>query len=143
MHKITVQNALTTSLSVPRVSDLKQWAKTALLNRSPKGEVTIRVVEKNEIQQLNATYRHKDKPTNVLSFPYEPPLIGDIVICAAVVKEEALLQNKQENAHWAHMVVHGILHLLGYDHENDADAERMESEEVKILTELGFPNPYK
>ncbi|OZB41718.1 MAG: rRNA maturation RNase YbeY, partial [Alishewanella sp. 34-51-39] len=101
-----------------------------------------------ESQQLNLQYRGKDKATNVLSFPFqcppgiELPLLGDLVICAGVVRAEAAEQNKPLAAHWAHMVVHGCLHLLGFDHINDADAEQMEAEEIQILQQLGISNPY-
>ena len=99
--------------------------------------------------ELNSQYRHKAYPTNVLSFPFdmpdieETPFLGDIVICASVVNEEAIEQNKLPEAHWAHMVVHGTLHLLGYDHETEADANIMEPEETHILHRLGFANPYQ
>src|SRR5690606_500913 len=111
-------------------------------------ELSIRIVDRDEIQALNAQYRHKNTPTNVLSFPCElppavdVPLLGDIVICAQVVQEEAAAQHKAELSHWAHMVVHGTLHLLGYDHMDDAEANEMESLEIEILNTLGFANPY-
>ena len=110
--------------------------------------MTVRIVDETESQQLNFDYREKDKPTNVLSFPFqcppgiELPLLGDLVICAGVVAQEATEQNKSLDAHWAHMVVHGSLHLLGFDHINDDDAAQMEAEEVTILQQLGFTNPY-
>ena len=102
-----------------------------------------------ESQQLNSQYRQKDKPTNVLSFPFEVPegielnLLGDLVVCASVVEQEAKEQNKVLFHHWAHMIVHGCLHLLGYDHINDADADEMEALEVKILAKLAISNPYE
>ena len=108
----------------------------------------MRIVDEAESQQLNFDYREKDKPTNVLSFPFqcppgiELPLLGDLVICAQVVAREAAEQQKTVTAHWAHMVVHGCLHLLGFDHINDEDAAEMEAEEIQILQELGFANPY-
>ncbi|KZZ19879.1 rRNA maturation RNase YbeY, partial [Oleiphilus sp. HI0080] len=111
-------------------------------------ELTIRVVDTPEIQELNANYRDKDKPTNVLSFPFEAPehieldLLGDLIICAQVVNAEAKEQNKDEKSHWAHMTVHGVLHLLGYDHIDDIEADEMEGLEIKILHELGYANPY-
>lgn len=149
-YHIAVQNAASSS-SIPSAKELKQWAKAVLQKKMPRAEITLRIVEKDEMRQLNHTYRHKDKPTNVLSFPFEVPkgveldipVLGDIVICADVVKEEALEQGKSEKAHWAHMLVHGILHLLGYDHEDNHDAEIMESEEIVILHSLGFLNPYE
>ncbi|MCU4675428.1 rRNA maturation RNase YbeY [Catenovulum sp. 2E275] len=135
---------------VPALAEFIRWAQAALVERgdSPT-ELSIRVVELAESQSLNHEYRGKDKPTNVLSFPFENPpgltlpLIGDLVICADVVKQEAAEQNKPEIAHWAHMVVHGCLHLLGYDHIEDDEAEIMESMETRILLQLGFDDPYK
>lgn len=112
-------------------------------------ELTIRIVDEAESAELNETYRHKSGPTNVLSFPFECPpevemnLLGDLVICAPVVQREAREQGKQEQAHWAHMVVHGTLHLLGYDHLQQDEAEAMESREISIMDVLGFTNPYR
>jgi probable rRNA maturation factor len=127
---------------------IREWAEAALHGRRDKAELTVRIVTRDEIRQLNNTYRHKDKPTNVLSFPFETPpgvdlpLLGDVVICAAVVVQEAREQGKSLMDHWAHMVVHGVLHLLGYDHITDAEAEEMESLEVEILQQMGIDNPY-
>ncbi|RRQ20265.1 rRNA maturation RNase YbeY [Guyparkeria sp. SCN-R1] len=119
------------------------------------GEVTVRYVEPGESRQLNARFRHKDRPTNVLSFPAvddpahlmvlpgsELPYLGDLVICADVVESEAKEQGKTRREHHAHMVVHGILHLLGYDHLTDGEAEQMESIEIRVLASLGYPDPY-
>ncbi len=150
MYDITVQRVVA-GPSLPTTAKLKLWATTALTNKIPAAELTIRIVDKAEITTLNSTYRHKHTPTNVLSFPFDMPeecadecfTLGDIIICADVIFEEALLQQKTLEAHWAHMVVHGILHLLGYDHENETDAEKMESEEINILRKLGFSNPYQ
>lgn len=111
-------------------------------------EVTIRIVDEAEMTELNETYRHKSGPTNVLSFPFDAPielevkLLGDIVICASVVNKEAKAQGKSSDAHWAHMVVHGILHLQGYDHIEDDEAEVMEALEINLLQQLGYTNPY-
>lgn len=133
---------------LPSAPQLQQWLEAAILPFQTDAEVTVRIVDNSESQQLNHTYRGKDKPTNVLSFPFqcppgiELPLLGDLVICAPVVQQEALQQGKSLTAHWAHMVVHGSLHLLGFDHINDDDAEQMEAEEVTILQQLGFTNPY-
>ena len=133
---------------LPSVQQLEQWAKAALLDRKSRQELNVRIVDADESQQLNKEYRGKDKPTNVLSFPFEAPpgvnanILGDLVICAPVVRHEALEQGKTESSHWAHMVVHGMLHLQGYDHENDADAEEMESREVSIMKQLDFDDPY-
>ena len=133
---------------LPTETQFQQWLDATVLPFQAEAEVTIRIVGNAESQQLNFDYRGKDKPTNVLSFPFqcppgiELPLLGDLVICAPVVAQEAQQQNKTLNAHWAHMVVHGCLHLLGFDHINDDDAEQMEAEEVTILQQLGFTNPY-
>lgn len=150
MYQIIVQRAVS-NISIPSTAQFKRWAKAVLQEKMANAEVTIRVVDKDEITTLNSTYRHKNKPTNVLSFPFEmpegveleTPILGDIVICAEVIEAEARDQHKPVEAHWAHMVVHGLLHLLGYDHEKDDDAEKMETEEIAILGELGFNNPYQ
>lgn len=133
---------------LPSAQQLQQWLDAAILPFQIDAELTVRIVDNSESQQLNRTYRGKDKPTNVLSFPFqcppgiELPLLGDLVICAPVVQQEALEQGKSLTAHWAHMIVHGSLHLLGFDHINDDDATQMEAEEVTILQQLGFTNPY-
>lgn len=108
------------------------------------GTVTIRLVDADEGRSLNKDYRDKDYATNVLSFPYdtEPLVIGDLVVCPCVVAQEADEQNKSLEAHYAHLTVHGMLHLQGWDHENDADAQAMEDEEREILATLGYPDPY-
>ncbi len=150
MYEIIVQRVVQAK-SLPTTAKLKRWATGVLKNKLDRAELTIRIVDKNEITELNSTYRHKNKPTNVLSFPFdmppeltdETPILGDIIICADVIAEEADAQEKTLEAHWAHMVVHGTLHLLGFDHENDADAEVMEAEEIKILQTFGFNNPYQ
>jgi probable rRNA maturation factor len=132
---------------VPEPSMLQTWAAASYVKKSP-AVASILVASAKEIQQLNKQYRDKDKATNVLSFPMGLPdeleinLLGDIVLCAVVIKKEAALQDKSEHAHWAHMVVHGMLHLQGYDHVKDDDAEKMEKLETSILNQLGFDNPY-
>jgi probable rRNA maturation factor len=134
---------------VPSQRRLTEWAQGAAGARAGARELAIRVVTPAESRRLNLGYRGKDKPTNVLSFPGgglpagvpDAPL-GDLAICAAVVTREARAQNKTLAAHWAHMVVHGTLHLLGYDHERDADALKMERRERTVLARLGFPDPY-
>lgn len=149
MYHIIVQRAVRNQ-SIPSTAQLKRWAKAALQEKVANAEVTIRVVDEAEITELNSTYRKKNKPTNVLSFPFEmpegvdmeTPILGDVVICAQVIAEEAEQQHKSLEAHWAHMVVHGILHLLGYNHEENEEAEEMETEEITIMNELGFKNPY-
>ncbi len=137
------------SISLPSDSELQQWANAALLRYNKAFELTIRLVDNIESQQLNHQYRGKNSPTNVLSFPFEVPdgielnLLGDIVICVDVIEQEAQTQHKSLQSHWAHMVIHGCLHLLGYDHITDNEADEMETLEIKILAELGFNNPYK
>lgn len=147
-HNITVQRRVPPA-GVPAPAALRTWALAALGHTH--GELTIRIVDEVESAQLNSRYRGKDYATNVLSFPYESegfeetsdgPALGDLAICAPVVAREAEEQGKDPRAHWAHMVVHGVLHLLGRDHETDAEAELMEGEERKILAALGFPDPY-
>lgn len=132
---------------VPEESLFRAWAQAAWLGQEPS-EVTIRIVDIEEGQALNHQYRGKDKPTNVLSFPFEAPagitvpLAGDLVICAPVVEGETREQLKEPTTHWAHMVVHGMLHLQGYDHIDDEDAEAMEALEIRLLAQFGFGNPY-
>lgn len=133
---------------VPESGLLQTWASAAYLNESP-AVASFLVTTADEIQELNKQYRDKDKPTNVLSFPMQSPeeidvdLLGDIVLCASVIKQEAKQQSKSEKSHWAHMVVHGMLHLQGYDHIKDDDAEEMEQLEINILSRLGFESPYE
>ena len=142
---LSVQYACDADL-LPQRAQIRVWARAALDIDGPRGgQITIRFVDTEEGQTLNRDYRHKDYATNVLSFPYEtdPLVCGDLVICAPVVEREAAEQGKPLEAHWAQMVVHGVLHLLGYDHQTDADAETMERLEIAILGRLGFPNPYE
>jgi len=126
---------------IPAKNLFRKWAKAAIRVDT---EVTIRIVDEAEGRALNKAYRGKDYATNVLTFPIteEPHLMGDIVICAPVVVAEALAQNKMLAVHYAHLTVHGILHLHGYDHEIEAQAELMESIETAIVTKLGYANPY-
>lgn len=132
---------------VPEPELLQTWADAAYLDAEP-AVVSVLVTTMTEIRELNKQYRNKDKTTNVLSFPIQSPeeidvvLLGDIVLCARVIKQEASQQSKSEESHWAHMIVHSVLHLQGYDHVNDDDAEVMEKLEIKILQQLGFENPY-
>lgn len=133
---------------IPAAEEFRAWVAAALAGRREAAELTIRVVDAEESAELNGTYRHKSGPTNVLSFPFEAPpgvvlpLLGDIVICAPVVGREAAEQGKAPAAHWAHMTVHGCLHLLGYDHIEPAEAEIMESLERTVLSGLGYADPY-
>ncbi len=136
--------------TLPTEEQLSLWASTALLGRTEfeEPELTIRLTDEEESQALNSEYRGKDKPTNVLSFPFEMPpgipleLLGDLIICVGVVEREAQEQAKTTEAHWAHMVIHGCLHLLGYDHIKDDEAEEMEALERDLLASLGYPDPY-
>ncbi|HEY1898371.1 MAG TPA: rRNA maturation RNase YbeY [Steroidobacteraceae bacterium] len=138
----------------PAVTDIRAWASAALGRRAAGAELAVRVVKPAESQRLNSRYRGRDKPTNVLSFPmprlpaaagarHVPRPLGDLVICASVVREEARQQRKTVQAHWAHLVIHGALHLLGYDHERDDQARRMERREVAVLKRFGIANPYR
>ena len=137
---ITVQRAVPAT-GIPSATSLRLWAEAARGRK--RGEITLRIVTADESQALNRDFRGKDKPTNVLSFPMgEPDYLGDIVICAPVVAAEAIEQGKPARAHWAHMVLHGVLHLLGHDHIAEDEAGRMEALERKLLAQLGFPDPY-
>lgn len=151
MLELLIQNMQET-YSVPADELMQKWARQTL-DKDDDVQVSLRIVDLEESQQLNHEYREKDKPTNVLSFPMELPeklikemdvsLLGDLVICAQIVSEEAVQQEKTNDAHWAHMLVHGMLHLQGYDHIEDEDAEQMELKEIEILNKLGFDNPYQ
>ncbi len=132
---------------VPEPALLQTWASTAYLGTAP-AIASLLITSADEIKNLNKQYRDKDKATNVLSFPMSSPqeveicLLGDIVLCASVIQQEAKQQAITERSHWAHMVVHGMLHLQGYDHVNNDEAENMEQLEIKILNQLGFNDPY-
>ena len=145
---IDLQIACEQESGLPTAEQIEQWATAAVQPQSDEVEMTVRIVDEAESHALNLNYRGKDRPTNVLSFPFECPdevelpLLGDLVICRQVVEREAQDQDKPLMAHWAHMVVHGSLHLLGYDHIEDDEAEEMESLETQIMTELGFADPY-
>ena len=138
---------------IPPESAFRIWSRAALRDADAGTGLAIRIVDEEESRALNREYRGRDRATNVLSFPFEAPPgvppeetghhLGDLAICAPVVAREALEQDKPLAAHWAHMVVHGVLHLQGFDHQDDADAERMEGLEREILKALGFGDPYE
>jgi probable rRNA maturation factor len=133
----------------PNDAQLELWVNTVLTNAEEDLELTIRIVDEIESAQLNETYRHKKGATNILSFPFEVPdgielnLLGDLVICAPVLQREAQEQNKPLYNHWAHIVIHGTLHLLGYDHIDDDEAQEMENTEITFLQTLSISNPYE
>lgn len=147
-HEVDVQIASDED-DLPDPAELRAWARAAIGGLREESELTIRIVDEAEGARLNSSYRNKDGATNVLSFPFAPPegvdmpLLGDIVICASVVQREASEQSKRADSHWAHMVVHGSLHLLGFDHEQAHEALEMETLETRILADLGFGNPYE
>ncbi|MBL4899333.1 MAG: rRNA maturation RNase YbeY [Colwellia sp.] len=135
---------------LPSLELFQRWTDIALTAVTDQEfELTIRLVNLAESQQLNNQYRKINKPTNVLSFPFEVPdgielnLLGDLVVCVQIVEQEAKEQGKALFDHWAHMIIHGCLHLLGYDHINDTDADEMEALEIKILATLSINNPYE
>ncbi len=144
--RLDVQNA--SDREVPTQSLLKTWVRAAIGAQRRAAEVSMRIVDETEMSELNGQYRGKPQPTNVLSFPADLPPelklphLGDIVICATVVEREAQAQHKLATDHWAHLVIHGTLHLLGFDHIDAADAEVMESMEIAILKTLKIANPY-
>jgi len=146
--RLSVQYGVTRA-GLPADSTLRHWAHAALKGlRRRRVTLGLRIVGNAESAALNGRFRRKSYPTNVLSFPFEAPpgtrsdILGDLVICAPVVRREAHTQRKTVNAHWAHMVVHGILHLRGYDHQKRQDAVVMEKKEIRLLKELGYANPY-
>jgi probable rRNA maturation factor len=144
---VDVQYAMAVD-GIPGEDTIRQWVLQTLPEQKKDAELTVRIVDEAEITALNHRYRGKDGPTNVLSFPYEgipgvaTELLGDIVICAPVVASEAVAQHKPLDAHWAHIVVHGVLHLLGFDHQHDDHAHQMEAREAELLASLGYANPY-
>jgi probable rRNA maturation factor len=148
-YTIDIQNATDTPLPVTE-EQLTQWATLALPEQMKEAELTIRLVSPEEMVHLNSTYRKQNKVTNVLAFPYELPdsvaslcpLLGDVVICPQVLLKESQEYNKPLEAYWAHMLIHGILHLLGYDHIEEADAQVMQAFEINLMEEIGYTNPY-
>ena len=145
---LDVQRA-SVAAELPSDTQLRRWARAALADIGGNHELTVRIVDAPESADLNADYRHKQGPTNVLSFPFEAPpgvnsrLLGDLVLCADVVQREAREQGKSPQAHWAHMIVHGVLHLRGFDHLTMIEAQAMETLETEILACLGYTNPYE
>jgi probable rRNA maturation factor len=151
MNHIEIQTAVT-SPGQPSQQQIQCWIDAALEGLQQDSEIVVRIVDEHESASLNEQYRHKQGPTNILSFPFETPegfphialdLLGDLVICAPIVTREALEQNKKLEHHWAHLIIHGVLHLLGYDHTNDEEAELMESKEIAILKLLKINDPYQ
>ncbi|MBA3535313.1 MAG: rRNA maturation RNase YbeY [Tatlockia sp.] len=149
-YLIDIQHACDEPSPIPDDLLIK-WAEVTLLEHRDSAELTLRIVNEEEIRQLNHDYRGQNKATNVLAFPslipdtivLDYPLLGDVIICPAVLEKESLEQKKPLPEHWAHIVIHGILHLLGYDHIKDDDAARMQALETKLLAKLGFTNPYQ
>ncbi len=145
---IDLQLACANPDNLPSLIQFQTWASAALQASTTANEITVRIVDEAESHDLNLTYRDKDHPTNVLSFPFECPpelelpLLGDLVICRQVVEKEANEQGITLISHWAHMIVHGCLHLQGYDHIDDSEAEIMENLESQIMQDLGFTDPY-
>ena len=135
--------------NLPDEQQIQRWVDAALQNHASDTEIVVRIVDEQESAELNLQYRHKSGPTNILSFPVELPegieldLLGDLVICAPVLEKEAIEQQKVLADHWAHIIIHGVLHLLGYDHIEDDEAELMESKEISILNTLTITNPYQ
>ncbi len=149
MINIYLQNA-TSEKNIPHERLLQNWTLAALAEQHKDGEITVLIVDADEMQNLNKKYRYQNKATNVLAFPFSPfdniesndTVIGDVVICGAVVNAEAKQQQKGQEAHWAHIIIHGVLHLLGYAHDNAQQASIMQAIEVERLKELGYVNPY-
>jgi probable rRNA maturation factor len=155
---VDIQLALNkdSTIKLPEKDQIQHWAdmavNTARQSDEEDSQITVRIVEETEISQLNSVYRDKKGPTNVLSFPFVAPpgmpseesagSLGDLVICASIVEKEAVQQHKQAMQHWAHMIVHGTLHLLGFDHQTEQEAENMEGLESAILAKMGYPDPY-
>ncbi len=147
--ELDLQIACSSTAGLPVIEQFQLWAGAALRGQRSTAELTVRLVDSEESQALNRDYRGKDRPTNVLSFPadlpaeLELPLLGDLIVCRQVVEREAAEQHKALSDHWAHMIIHGTLHLLGYDHIDDHEAEQMEALEIALLGQLGINNPYE
>ena len=149
-HHLELQIA-SASTQIPDLAQFEQWAAVVLADYAEVQEIVIRIVDEDEMSELNESYRHKVGPTNILSFPFEAHeaisleinILGDLVLCAPVIENEAQVQGKTLEQHWAHIFIHGILHLLGYDHIEDQDAETMEALEIELLSKLHINNPYQ
>ncbi|NBV75216.1 MAG: rRNA maturation RNase YbeY [Methylococcaceae bacterium] len=147
MNYLDIQLA-TEFAEIPTAAMMQLWVDAVLKDSEQDSEIVVRLVDESESAELNLQYRHKSGPTNVLSFPFEAPegfemdLLGDLVICAPLIAQEAQQQNKALFDHWAHILIHGVLHLIGYDHLQDNEAEEMEALEIKILSALNIDNPY-
>lgn len=137
------------SKQLPSTDQFQAWVDTVLVHDDEDSDVVIRIVDEAEMIQFNQQYRQKEGTTNILSFPFDVPdevessLLGDLLVCAPVIEKEALLQNKKLAHHWSHMIIHGVLHLLGYDHINDDEAQEMEALEIKMLSTIDIANPYQ
>lgn len=148
MNYLDIQVA-TESAEYPDAAKFQTWVDAVLSDSAVDSEIVIRLVDETESAELNGQYRHKSGPTNILSFPFEPPmgiemdLLGDLLMCVPVITKEASEQHKLPEHHWAHITIHGVLHLLGYDHIEEQDAEHMEALEVSILKTLNIANPYQ
>ena len=148
MNILEIQNESQSSL-IPEKKLFKYWLNAVLKNDNQDSEIVIRIVDEDEMIQFNQRYRDKKGATNILSFPFEVPdgvesqLLGDLLVCAPVVEQEARQQHKKLEQHWAHLIIHGILHLLGYNHIDDIEAEEMEALEINILSTIGINNPYQ
>ncbi len=148
MNSVEIQTVFA-SAGQPDEQQIQLWVDTALADIQRDTEIVVRIVDEQESAELNETYRHKPGATNILSFPVEIPegidlnLLGDLVICAPVLEQEAQQQGKTLEHHWAHIIIHGVLHLLGYDHIDDEQAEEMENKEIALLQKLNIHNPYQ
>ena len=146
---LQISESLSESDDHPPPENFHFWVRLAIGEKLSSAELTIRLADEAEITKLNHSYRNKNQATNILSFSaslpeyIDIPLLGDIVICPAIVKKESIEQQKTADAHWAHLVIHGTLHLLGYDHIEESEAEKMESLEIQLLSTLGIRNPYE
>lgn len=145
---LDIQIACSNKTYRPKKEDFEIWLKKILKNKKKIYEITIRIVDKTEIQAINLKYRGKKKPTNILSFAYSENeknnviFLGDLIICNTILQEEAKIQKKILKSHWAHIIIHGTLHLLGYSHENHIQQKKMELLETDIMLALGYQNPY-